>query len=103
MNEIEVPLVAVLSRMELRGVRIDSALLAQMSAGCAERLEQLQLKLYECAGCEFNLNSPRQLADVLFVLLVIANEQKLDLEDALERVLEKYRTRDAKRWTPAQP
>lgn len=44
-----------------------------------------------------------ELADVLFVLLVIANEQKIDLEDALERVLEKYRTRDAKRWTPAQP
>jgi NTP pyrophosphatase (non-canonical NTP hydrolase) len=44
-----------------------------------------------------------ELADVLFVLLVIANEQKIDLEEALERVLEKYRTRDAKRWTPARP
>ncbi|HET9948537.1 MAG TPA: nucleotide pyrophosphohydrolase [Longimicrobiales bacterium] len=44
-----------------------------------------------------------ELADVLFVLLVIANEQGIDLEEALERVLEKYRTRDAERWTPTRP
>jgi NTP pyrophosphatase (non-canonical NTP hydrolase) len=40
-----------------------------------------------------------ELADVLFVLLVIANEQKLDLDEALCRVLEKYRLRDSNRWT----
>jgi NTP pyrophosphatase (non-canonical NTP hydrolase) len=39
-----------------------------------------------------------ELADVLFVLLVIANEQKIDLDDALDRVLEKYRARDSRRW-----
>jgi NTP pyrophosphatase (non-canonical NTP hydrolase) len=39
-----------------------------------------------------------ELADVLFVLLVLANEQKIDLQDALERTLEKYRARDANRW-----
>ena len=39
-----------------------------------------------------------ELADVLFVLLVIANEQGLDLDDALTRVLEKYRERDSDRW-----
>lgn len=44
-----------------------------------------------------------ELADVLFVLLVIANEQEIDLEEALERVLEKYRVRDSGRWTPARP
>ena len=40
-----------------------------------------------------------ELADVLFVLLVIANERKIDLDDALVRVLEKYRIRDSHRWT----
>ena len=40
-----------------------------------------------------------ELADVLFVLLVIANEQGIDLGVALGRVLEKYRTRDVDRWT----
>lgn len=40
-----------------------------------------------------------ELADILFVLLVLANEQKIDLDEALERTLEKYRVRDAERWT----
>ena len=39
-----------------------------------------------------------ELADVLFVVVAIANEQGIDLEAALERVLEKYRTRDGARW-----
>lgn len=42
-----------------------------------------------------------ELADVLFVILVIANEQGIDLGEALERVLEKYRARDSERWAPA--
>jgi len=40
-----------------------------------------------------------ELADVLFVLVVIANQQKIDLAAALEGVLEKYRLRDSDRWT----
>ena len=39
-----------------------------------------------------------ELADILFVLLVIANQQDIDLGDALERVLEKYKKRDSERW-----
>lgn len=40
-----------------------------------------------------------ELADVLFVLLVMANEQGIDLDEALRKVLEKYRVRDGGRWT----
>jgi len=40
-----------------------------------------------------------EMADVLFVLLALANEQKIDLGAALEQVLEKYRVRDSDRWT----
>ena len=43
-----------------------------------------------------------ELADVLFVLLVIANQQRIDLGASLERVLEKYRVRDSARWAPRQ-
>ena len=39
-----------------------------------------------------------ELADILFVVLVIANEQGIDMDKALEQVLEKYRTRDSERW-----
>jgi NTP pyrophosphatase (non-canonical NTP hydrolase) len=40
-----------------------------------------------------------ELADIMFVLIAIANEQKIDLEDAFRRVLTKYDVRDADRWT----
>jgi len=40
-----------------------------------------------------------ELADILFVLVVIANEQGIDLDDAFNRTLEKYRSRDSDRWT----
>ncbi|MBI4540779.1 MAG: nucleotide pyrophosphohydrolase [Gemmatimonadetes bacterium] len=41
-----------------------------------------------------------ELADILFVLICIANEQRIDLDSAFERALEKYRVRDTGRWTP---
>jgi NTP pyrophosphatase (non-canonical NTP hydrolase) len=44
-----------------------------------------------------------ELADVLFVVLVLANEQDIDLSQALEQVLEKYRLRDSERWVRKQP
>ncbi len=40
-----------------------------------------------------------ELGDILFVLIALANERGIDLDDALRRVLEKYATRDAERWT----
>lgn len=40
-----------------------------------------------------------ELADIMFVLIVIANEQKIDLSKAFEQVMEKYRVRDGERWT----
>jgi NTP pyrophosphatase (non-canonical NTP hydrolase) len=40
-----------------------------------------------------------ELADILFVLIAIANEQKIDLDEAFGRVLDKYRLRDSDRWT----
>ena len=44
-----------------------------------------------------------ELGDVLFVILVLANEQGIELDAALERVLEKYRVRDSERWVRKQP
>ena len=50
---------------------------------------------------EPNQDLALELADVLFVLIVIANEQGIDLDEALESVLAKYRERDGVRWAPA--
>jgi NTP pyrophosphatase (non-canonical NTP hydrolase) len=43
-----------------------------------------------------------EIADVLFVLIALANEQGVDLDEALQRTLQKYRVRDADRWTPRE-
>ena len=73
-RDIEMPLVPVLSKMERSGVKIDTKLLANLSEEFGSELEQIRLRLYEVAGCEFNLNSPKQLADVLFVKLGISTK-----------------------------
>ena len=64
--DLEMPLMQVLAAMELRGVRIDAGYLAEMSSQFAKRIESLQSGIYELAGESFNLNSPKQLAEVLF-------------------------------------
>ncbi len=64
--DLEMPLMQVLAAMELRGIRIDTGYLAEMSSQFAERIETLQAEIYEIAGEPFNLNSPKQLAEVLF-------------------------------------
>lgn len=71
---IEMPLVPVLSRMELAGVKLDTDLLAAMSAEFATEIARLETEIYALAGTEFNLNSPKQLADVLFNRLGISTQ-----------------------------
>lgn len=44
-----------------------------------------------------------EIGDILFVLIALSNERGIDLDDALERVLEKYEKRDGDRWVPATP
>ncbi len=63
---IEVPLIPVLARMEERGIRIDVPLLRQMSNTMGAQLADLEKRIYAEAGTEFNINSPQQLAHVLF-------------------------------------
>ncbi|WP_114787690.1 DNA polymerase I [Vibrio tetraodonis] len=65
-EEIEVPLVPVLSRMERTGVLIDSVKLAEQSKEITVRLDQLEQEAFEVAEQEFNMNSPKQLQAILF-------------------------------------
>jgi DNA polymerase I len=65
-DRIELPLIPVLERMEARGIRIDVALLHEMSAKMALQLAQLEKEIYAEAGTDFNINSPQQLANILF-------------------------------------
>ncbi|MGR5320026.1 DNA polymerase I [Vibrio sp. DNB22_19_1] len=65
-EEIEMPLVPVLSRIERTGVLIDDMKLGAQSVEIAARLEELEKKAYEVAEQEFNMNSPKQLQAILF-------------------------------------
>jgi DNA polymerase I len=65
-DEIDLPLVPVLARMEQAGVKIDTAALAGMSVDLDRESSIAAAKIYEIAGMEFNVGSPKQLGDVLF-------------------------------------
>jgi DNA polymerase-1 len=65
-EEIELPLIPVLARMEERGIRVDVALLHRMSNDMGVQLADLETRIYAEAGTEFNINSPQQLGHILF-------------------------------------
>lgn len=74
--QVETRLVGILSDMELKGVLIDSGALERASAGMAEELEDLETLIYGDAGRTFNINSPQQLAQVLYVDLKLPTGRK---------------------------
>jgi DNA polymerase I len=65
-NEVDLPLVGVLARMELAGVKIDRKVLGEMSSRLEKEIAAKAREIYECCGSEFNINSPKQLGEVLF-------------------------------------
>jgi DNA polymerase-1 len=65
-EEMDLPLVPVLARMEQAGVKIDTAALARMSAELEREIAAKEKQIHEAAGMEFNVGSPKQLGDVLF-------------------------------------
>ncbi len=70
-REIEVPLVRVLARMELAGVRIDERKLATLSKELERELVDRERRVYELAGEDFTINSPKQLQHILFEKLAL--------------------------------
>ena len=65
-EEMDLPLVPVLARMEHAGVKIDTAALSQMSSELEREIAAKAKEIYAAAGMEFNVGSPKQLGDVLF-------------------------------------
>jgi len=65
-DEIDLPLVPVLARMEQAGVKIDTAALSKMSIELEREIAVKEKEIHQIAGAEFNVGSPRQLGDVLF-------------------------------------
>jgi DNA polymerase-1 len=75
-DDLETPLIDVLSEMEFNGIAVDPAILREQSAVLGERVEELRQKICAAAGGEFNCDSPRQLADVLYVRLKLPVPKK---------------------------
>jgi DNA polymerase-1 len=73
-SELEVPLIPVLAKIERVGIKVDVEKLRTMSAEFAAQLLTLEAKIFEQAGGEFNINSPKQLADVFFNKLGISTK-----------------------------
>lgn len=75
-HEIEMPLVEVLAEMEMNGVRIDTASLAETSQILTARMKELEQRIYSLAGEEFNIASPKQVGDILFGKMKIMEKPK---------------------------
>ncbi|MCH7397455.1 DNA polymerase I [Belliella sp. DSM 107340] len=76
LHEVENPLINVLAAMEFEGVRIDTESLAELSGILEEESKAIEQRVYELAGEEFNLASPKQLGEILFVKLALDPKAK---------------------------
>ena len=92
-NDIEIPLTKVLAEMEHTGVAINSGYLNELSAYMTEKLAELEDLIYQLAGESFNINSPKQVAEVLFDKLELKSKKKKSRStsaEVLEELAEEY-------------
>jgi len=75
-TEVELPLVSVLTAMEIEGINLDSAFLKSLSVDLTKDIDRLEKGVYEQAGEEFNLASPKQLGIVLFENMKLVEKPK---------------------------
>lgn len=95
-QRLELPLAALLARMERYGMVIDRAFLETFRDEIQEQIQQLEMEIYREAGEEFNLNSPRQLQRILFEKLKLPGVRKIKTGQSTDaRVLEELAPRHA--------
>jgi DNA polymerase-1 len=87
-ERLERPLVPVLIAVEQAGVRIDAGVLASQSAGVERELDALSRRIFALAGLEFNINSPRQLGEVLFEKLQMPGVKRTGRTRAISTAFE---------------
>ena len=74
--QIEMPLMPVLAEMEMNGVCIDTNVLAETSSQFTQRMTDIEKRIYELAGEQFNIASPKQVGDILFAKMKIIEKPK---------------------------
>lgn len=75
-NDIEFPLVTVLAKMEMNGIKVEKEVLFEMKEEILKRIEEVSQIIYNMAGVEFNISSPKQLGDILFEKLGLPHAKK---------------------------
>jgi DNA polymerase-1 len=76
LREVEMPLIEVLAALERVGIKVDAERLAEIGAGMAERIAQLEREIFGLAGHEFTIGSPQQLGEVLFSELGLTKKRR---------------------------
>ncbi|MGC9365011.1 MAG: DNA polymerase I [Fidelibacterota bacterium] len=90
-KRIEMPLIPVLMQMEENGVYLDTDFMKQMSGDLSRQIENLTAKIYSAAGETFNINSPKQLADILFDRLKLnAGRKRSTAVNVLEKLRDEH-------------
>jgi DNA polymerase I len=94
-NELELPLALILAEMEYTGVKVDKQRLLDMKEELGSRIEELEVKIHELAGENFNINSPKQLGVILFEKLGLPVVKKTKTgystsADVLEKLQSKH-------------
>jgi DNA polymerase-1 len=96
-TNIEMPLIPVLAEMERNGVLLNEEDLKSISSGLREDIIKLEKEIYELAGTEFNISSPKQLGDILFIRLKLDDKAKVTKtkqfvtnEEILQRLVRKH-------------
>jgi DNA polymerase-1 len=94
-TDIEIPLVEVLAQMELNGIKLDLSVLKDLSGDLEKRLIKLIDKIYDSSGTQFNINSPKQLRDILFERLKLPVVKKSKTgpstdEEVLRKLADKH-------------
>ena len=86
-NNIELPLVDVLYSMECTGISVDTKVLEQLRPVYQDEAYRLEQQIYALAGCEFNIASPKQLAEILFDKLHISDYDNKKHSTAVDKLL----------------
>ena len=91
-NDIELPMAKVLADMEYNGVTVDTAYLKELSDSMDLKIQKLEQEIYNIADCGFNINSPKQVGEILFDKLGLKSKKKKKSTSAevLEELAEEH-------------